>query len=684
VATGPGVFFVAPEGRDQWSGQVAQARGEQDGPFATLARAAQAVRELRQKQGGVFQQPVTVYLRGGTHTLAETWVLTPDLSGSSNCPVTFRAYPGETPVISGGRRVTGWQQVTVQGRAVWRATLPEVAAGQWSFHSLWVNDRRATRSRHPDQGYLKVEGLPPVQGKQDWTDGQAAFRYEPGALMAWPSLTNAEVRVMNRWVESHLPVAGLDPQERLIRFRKRSVFKLDPGDLYYVENLLEALDQPGEWCLDPAGFLYYLPRPGEDPARTEVIAPRLAQLVSFTGQPEAGRFVEQIRFAGLRFAHTEWYFPKGFDQGKDKAEIWPPPAAAVGGFAQAAIGVPGAVRGQGVRQVSFQKCQFTHLGGYGLELGRGCRDNLVARCEFSDLGAGGIKLGETAIRQQPAELAANNEVSDCHIFDGGRLFHSAIGIWVGQSPGNRLLHNHIHDFYYTGISLGWTWGYDAALATNSLVEGNHVHHIGVLANGDGPILSDMAGIYTLGRHTGSVIRNNVWHDSAGLRYGGWGIYFDEGTSDMVAENNLVYRTTHGGFHQHYGRDNIVRNNIFALARDFQIQRTRLEAHVSFSFSNNIVYWRQGDLLNGSYKSNVVFDANLYWQADQAPFNFGGRDLAAWQKLGQDRHARVADPLFVNPARDDFNLQPASPAFGLGFKALNLRGVGVRPEVSEGR
>ena len=158
------------------------------------------------------------------------------------------------------------------------------------------------------------------------------------------------------------------------------------------------------------------------------------------------------------------------------------------------------------------------------------------------------------------------------------MFASAVGIWIGQSPGNRITHNLIHDFYYTGISIGWTWGYGPSLATNNTVELNHVHHIGVKSDGDGPILSDMGGIYTLGKQPGTVIRNNLWHDIAGIRYGGWGIYFDEGSSGILAESNVVYRTTHGGFHQHYGETNVVRNNIFAFARDHQIQRTRPEPH----------------------------------------------------------------------------------------------------------
>jgi hypothetical protein len=555
-----------------------------------------------------------------------------------------------------------------------------VAAGQWYFRELWINRRRAVRARYPNHGYLKVAGLP--DPAPEWTKGQARFQYAPGDLKPWSSLDQGEVVVMNRWADSRLPISKLDEEQHVIAFGKRSVFALEKDDLYYVEGVFEALDEPGEWYLDRrAGTVYYWPRPGESLGTVDAYAPVLSQVLRLEGRPEEEKFVEHVVFRGIEFSHTEWCFPDGFASSKDRPEIFPKPEPEVGGFGQAEIGVPGAVWGRGVRNSVFENCSFHNLGNYGLELAEGCQSNRITGCEFSELGAGGIKLGETVVRNVAAEQSRATEVRGCRIHDGGQMFHSAIGVWIGQSPDNSLVHNEIHDFYYTGISIGWTWGYGVALASNNLVAFNHVHHIGVKSNGDGPILSDMGGIYTLGKQPGTRVLNNLWHDIAGLRYGGWGIYFDEGSSGIVALSNVVYGTTHGGFHQHYGETNLVRNNVFAFGRDQQIQRTRVEPHISFSFQTNIVYFDSGTLLSGDWsKDKYEMDWNIYFDTrtpgSSEAMRFGKATLSEWQARGHDLNSAIADPLFTAPRGHDFSIRPGSPALKMGFQPIDLRGVGA--------
>jgi hypothetical protein len=251
-------------------------------------------------------------------------------------------------------------------------------------------------------------------------------------------------------------------------------------------------------------------------------------------------------------------------------------------------------------------------------------------------------------------------------------------VWIGQSGGNTVAHNHIHDLYYSAISVGWTWDYGLSLAGGNRIEYNHLHDIGK------GMMSDMGGIYTLGAQPGTILRNNLIHDIACFEYGGWGIYMDQGSSNILIENNIVYNTRSGSFNQNFGRENIVRNNVFALARDFQMTRNRTEQHLSFSIENNIVYFDQGRLLGNNWSGGVRMNRNLYWDARGGGIRPAGKSWEEWKQSGQDTDSFVADPLFVNPDNYDFTLRPESPAKKLGFKPIDLPGRRPAPAPSAGR
>jgi hypothetical protein len=203
----------------------------------------------------------------------------------------------------------------------------------------------------------------------------------------------------------------------------------------------------------------------------------------------------------------------------------------------------------------------------------------------------------------------------------------------------------------------------------------------------------MGGIYTLGVSTGTRLRYNLIHDVECLRYGGWGIYPDEGTTDLLAERNVVYRCSSAPFHQHFGRENLVTNNILAYGGDFQVMQTRAQDHVTLVFKNNVVYFDRGEVLGGNHlrrlmegnwsRENIVFERNLYFDASGRPPTFLGRPLADWQAAGFERGSLVADPLFVDPEGGDFRLSPGSPAKEIGFEAIDLSDVGPRPERGRG-
>lgn len=621
-------FYVSTNGRDSWSGEHEKPNLlRTDGPFATVPRALKAVREWR--SGPRKESSAHIVIRKGSYFLKEPLVLKPEDSGLS--------ISGEG-TLSGGVRITNWFGGSLNGRAALIAEVPT----NFVFHQLWVNGRRATRARMPNTNYFAIESAPATDA---WQKGQGQFTFRAGDLPKFDRPDpETEVIAMSKWVESHLPLTSMDETSRVLHFGRRSVFQLVANDPFYVEGVIEAVDATGEWFLDSRrGTLYYLPREGEAPETLEAIAPRLSQLLRFEGTADHERtngVITDITISGLTFAHTEWRLPPPVV--KD-GELPP------GGGVQAAFNVPGAIHAAFLQNSILQNCTFEHLGNYGLELAAGCVSNLIDKCTFEDLGAGGIKLGETEIRGS-SNHTHGNTVRDCRIANGGKVFHSAVGVWVGQSYDNTLLHNEISNFYYTGISIGWTWGYGPALATNNLVLNNHVHDIGRKSNGDGPILSDMGGIYTLGRQPGTRIINNVWHDISASGYGGWGIYFDEGSSGILAISNLVYRTTHGGFHQHYGASNMVWNNVFAFSRDHQLQRTRVEEHQSFSFQTNIVVIDHGVFFNGDWSRNLQGGQNIFYDSRADGLtrqSFEGKSFSEWSLKPPHTPSFFLDPLLGN-------------------------------------
>lgn len=628
AAADPITLYVAPHGDDQQPGTAEE-------PFATPQRARDIAREIN--------QPVTIRFADGTYSLSEPFVLSPADSGSAESPIVYEAAPGATPLFTGGHAVTGWQETMVMGRKLWTVEIPEVREGKAYFHQLWVNGERRTRARHPNEGVLRIAELPGVTPQTPRYPGQKQFRYAEGDLQAFDNLKDVEVIVLHLWVAVRMAIEDIDEENRLVTFAKESRRTLKDGNelaRYYVENALALLDAPGEWYLDRAsGMLYYMPLPGERIDEVEALFPTLPHVLRFDGHPEKGEFVEHITLRGLTFAHAEWW-PARTDTADTQANA---EALAV-------------IQGDGVRHCTIEDCTIRHASGYGIHLARGCAHNHLTGCEVRDLGAGGIRIGEMAIRDNEDEQSHSNRVSENHLHKLGLIFHQAVGVWIGQSYANRIDHNHIHDLFYTGISCGWTWGYGKTLTRDNIIEHNHVHDIGK------GLLSDMGGIYTLGMQPGTIIRHNVFHDIDAYHYGGWGIYFDEGSTNIVAEKNLVYRTKHGGFHQHYGRENIVRHNIFAFGREAQIRRSRLEDHLSFTFEHNIVYWDSGKLLDGNWSElRVAFDHNLYWHVGGGEINFAGMSFAKWQQKGMDEHSLIADPLFVDPENADFRLREASPA-----------------------
>ena len=641
-------FYVSPTGNDRATGKL-------DRPFATVARAQQAVRELRAAQPD-RQRPVVVMLRGGMYPLDKPLTFDPADSGTPKSPTIFAAYPGETPVISGGVRITGWEK---DAEGHWNVLLPQVKSGEWYFTELWVNGQRRYRPRFPEDGYYRIDkALPASNGVNDAPPDR--FKYPAGSFdPKWTNLSDTEVLIFHTWTMDRLPIKSIDEAKRAVTFTGTALannwaFDLRGGRRFIIENAKAAFTRPGTWYLDRGtGVLSYIPLPGEDLAKAVVVAPRLESLAELHGQSEVGLYVENVVFRGLTFAHSNWVTPpQGYTCGQSESVL------------------RGAITANGARNCTFEGCKITHVGIFGIELRNECQGNRIENCEITDMGAGGVKIGDMGARDD-AQITSHNAVSNCLIAHGGRMHAAGPGVWIGASPYNSVEHNEICDFYQIGVSAGWSWGYGPSLTHHNHIAYNRIHDIGQ------GVTSDIGGTYTLGISPGTVIEHNIIHEVSSDEYGGRGIYDDEGSSDITIRDNIVYHTESGAFMHHYGRDETVVNNIWALANGGQLDRLREEAHQSFDFEHNIVYYDQtGYLLFENWgNDHYKMDNNLYWDASGKPVAFAGTTLEQWQKRGHDVHSVIADPLFVDPQHGDFTLKANSPALQVGFQPIDVSAVG---------
>ena len=645
-------YFVATDGRDANPGTKEQ-------PFATIEAARAALRLLKGSHG-LPTGGVTVWIRGGDYRLERPIVFQPEDSGTADRPITYAAYQDETPFFHGSRSIQNW---TKDEHGLWSACLPETAPDDWYFHQLFVNGQRRTRARTPNEGYLHTDGpLPEIVNPQKQRDNPQAklgFRYREGDLQQWNDLGNVNIFLYHSWTASLHWIAELDEERQIVRFTAPSNWPIgywERTQRYYVENYREALDAPGEWYLDSnTRTLYYQPMDNEDLPQTRVEAPVLRKLVQFNGDPETGRFVEHIRLHGLSFGYADWARPK--------TKVRPTGRRRPGSKPRSSRAERAIASWTGVKSpMSANTASISNAAAHIIKL---------ARCHVHDLGAGGVRIGHMSSPASANQATEHNTVENCWIHDGGNVFRAGVGVWIGRSSHNHIAHNEISNFDYTGISVGWSWGYAESSAHHNVIEYNHVHHIGR------GVLSDMGGIYTLGVSPGTVVNNNCFHDIQSYAYGGWGLYTDEGSSGIVLENNIVYNTKTGGFHQHYGKDNVVRNNILAFSLQGQIQRSRQEKHNSFTFERNIVIFDNGQLLAGNWgDDNFEMDYNVYWHTGGEVVRFLNLDFKAWQAKGKDTNSIIADPHFADATGRNFQLNPESPAIKLGFKPIDRQRIGL--------
>jgi len=654
--------YVSPSGNDASLGSGKE-------PLATFEGARNRVRQIR--TAGALSGAVVVEFADGEYRLEHPVVFEPADSGTAATPVVYTAAKGAKPVFSGGQRLPPFE---VGSDGVWHVRVDKA----FRFEQLYVNGQRATRARSPNAFYSYMQapapyGFDPLTGQAADLSHRAFIAapadFAPLVGKSREELSDIVVTVYHSWEVSHARLQAVDPDTGRVVVTASSPWPFFSWGSYlpryHVENFKEALDAPGEWYLARDGVLSYLPLPGEKPNKTEAVAPVTEAFLQVKGDALKGQWISHLTFSGLSFAYAAYRLP---ERGQ--------------GDGQAAVTQPASVELDGARQVVFRDCVFAHTGAHGFWLRKGCRECAVERCDMHDLGGGAVRIGDSkwSLGELPDKLTGKIVIDNNILHAGGRFFRGATGVWIGHASDVQVTHNDIADFFYTGISMGWTWGYSETVTHRNTLAFNHIHHLGW------GVLSDMGGIYTLGRSDGTAISNNVIHDVYSYDYsgrGGWGLYTDEGSAQMVFENNLIYHTKTGNIHQHYGQENVFRNNILAFSMEGQIQRSRIEEHTAFFFTNNIVYWDNASAAfwrghpGSSTVKDVAVDGNTYWNPQGVASNaFNGGTWEMWQAQGEDVHSRIADPLFLDADKGDFRLKSSSPAVRAGFRPIDVSLSGV--------
>jgi hypothetical protein len=648
-------FFVATDGNDAWTGTLSAPNADKtDGPFASLSRARDAVRA--RKAQGPPAKGVTVMVRGGNYFLNETLAFGPQDSGTKDCPVSYVAYPGEQPVISGGKVIDAeWKPYQDKIQV---CVIPEVAAGRWYFRQLSVNGKRQKRSRTPDEGeYLRGDAV-----------SATSFKFREGHMRKWHNLEDVEVVCFHSWNETRFRIASLDESSRVVQFRDPKARHIigwkgcGGPNRYYLENTLEGVTQPGEWYLDrQTGQLYYWPLE-DDVASCQVIAPAVKQLVRFEGSVDEDQYVEHLHVSGFTFCDADWHLP----------EFGYPDCGDVGDIVD-----PSAITYQAARFCKFTNNCVKNTGAYAVEVtGDG---NLISDNQIFDTGGGGVITRSFGKER--------NEITYNHIHHCGLVYPSAVGINIDDG-GGLVAHNLIHDITHSGV-----YGRHWATATQPKERRNQEQGLVIEFNEIFDVMlniNDGAGIFI--RDANIVINNNLIHDvyAGGSRCPGWGIYLGCETRDTKVTNNVVYNTLENVHVWYYDRDVLIENNIFVGSRKCQInyQNPANLKHENIKFLRNIVYCTEtgGHLfsVSGERSLPVESDYNIMFSTIGCVLNDpiikglpGVQSFKDWKEQGFDAHSITADPLFVDLENHDYSLKPDSPAFKVGFQPIDLSHVGLR-------
>ncbi len=708
-----------------------QADGSVDRPYASIADAVEAVRALR---GSGDIDPAVIYLREGRHQLDNTLVLgikdgNPSTLGqvtlggygagviAEPAYLTFAAYPGEHPVVSGGAPVTGWKKLQIPpaelpASAVGKVWVAEIPEGMDRFYTLYDDQGRLNRARDSGFAYTK-------QGDK------RTLHFPKGALKNWDNVEDVEIQARpgRAWTINMLPLASVDEASGVATTGASATYGMGPlpgylhdpdASVVWVENVLEALDEPGEWVVNSKTRKIYLwPRDtAPDGSPRGILAPTTTELIRVEGEIDyngpADKPVRGIAFEGLTFSHADRWAWKS-DEGRvgwgmqHDWDMFDRPTALL--------------RFRGAEECQVKDCRFINTGGSGLRMDLHAQRNRVIDSEFAYLGEAGILLA--GYGPGTKDVNCFNDVVNNYIHHFSEITWHSPGIWAWQSGHNRMAHNELHHSGYSAVLItcrinpyrnrsdltgegartirhneivpgssgertyvNWRDREKYYHARHNLLEYNRISHTVQL-------LSDGNGIYVSGAGTGNIVRYNYLHDSLAHTLPA-PIRCDDDQHDTLIYGNVI--------HNNYGRsagiaskgvNDIINNFIVDLTvapssgyisyewvpvPGSVVQRNIIVSHPDGGKAHNARY--RGIDNGGRPKPKLEetdMDSNLYYHP--ADKNWMDEHLATMRAVGNENASLVGDPLFKDPANGDFGFREGSPALMLGIEPLDTSRMG---------
>ena len=647
-------LYVAPDGNDAWPGKTpAPNDAKTDGPFATLERARDAIRALKQA-GTLPKGGVEVVVRGGPYALAKPFELIAGDSGADGAPIVYTANTGEEVRLSGGKQVTGFKPVTdpavldrldqaargnVLQADVKALGITDFGPPNGGGMELFLADKPMTLARWPNEGFVQIVDIVEKDGHEiHGIPGSKVgkFVYEGDRPKRWIGEKDAWLHGywFWDWSDQRQKIESIDTEHSILAVKPPyHGYGYRKGQWYYAFNVLAELDSPGEWYMDrEAGILYFWPPAPIDSGKVVVsVLPALASIKDATDLTVRGMTFEAARGT--------------------------------------AVSVSGGARN------TVANCKFRNCGGSAVSVSGGTH-HAVTGCEIYDMGCGGISLGggDRATLAPAGHLAENNHIH--HYGRWSRMYQTAISL---DGVGNRAAHNLIHDAPHIAIGFG---------GNDHVIEFNEIYNVCFESNDAGAIYAGRN--WTM---RGNMIRYNYFHDISGFKGRGCvGVYLDDMFASAAIFGNVFYKVTSAAF-LGGGRDCSIENNIFVECNPAIHVDARALGWAADCADDWIKENQEKGTLSGiaynkpPYSERFPQLVNIINDEPKAPKgNLIARNICVGGKWdGVEEKARGyqtfqdnllnEDPHFVDAANKDFRLKEDSPAFKLGFKPIPVDKIG---------